>query len=1032
MIRVFAAACFFLLAAVALAQDPERSTLRVDETQTIEIPGATAAYAIDPNIADATVTRPGVVSVTGHAAGTTQVIAVTATGTKSYVVTVGAPQKAVVPAAVTRGGTIARAESRYSSSAGQFQNVFDVFRTDGDRRSQIHAMNVHYLRDTFGRPSRDAFPSVFYRVTTPGREMIFLDDQVDLSPLTIRSTQLRGLHLRQGPLELHGGYAASSLYEDLFLPADRRWVAGASYALGQGDLRWIPSVYGFFSEPEGTAARRGVVGTIAAEYQPSDALFTRGELGFGPAPAASVLARYDSPDAMLRARAWYKPEDFPTLALADIPGTHGELDWSGRASKRLTVDSYATFDRTNFAGFGQTVGVTNLALRYALTKELTALGGADASIVRRDGTSLRTIGIPAGLSFDLPSFGASATYRLLDTTNTARRGDTLRLAVRGTIGPLRLNAWAERQREAPTLELIFRSQPGLELALLRLGISVHTPEDLARVLRDNAALINLGFIEGVTVDLTPRRRQAGLDASLLTFGARDQIRLHAVYDRIEGVSRTLDSALATLTYSRRLFTATDLYASYTWWRTGTPGLTSTQTAYELGLRQRFDGVPRFLQRSSVIEGVVFLDPSMTGTRGADAQPLADITVALDAARTVRTDKTGRYVFRDVPPGPHRVAAQLPADAPAFFTTPSRAEVEGAAKVDFGLVWTPARIAGRVLSDANLGIAGVVVSAALENGKAFTATTDSDGGFALSTPPGAYKVTIAPESLPPGYTMVGEGERTAEAAPDRPQTVGFEVRALRSVAGTAPGATEVRIPEIGRTAATDAEGHFVFRSLPAGTFTLTARNGSTTITLPAEPTMLRDVTLGTAVATPRPTQVSAAAEPQPTPRPAPQPAPVPTTSTGGAWRVQVGAYRLAENAAEARARLQHLGYQPEVTRSGALQIVSVGPYASSEIAEREAAKLEAARIPAIVVGARAATPTTVANGGTYFVQVGAFREASNARQLTRRISALGQKVRTVLSRGLTLVSVGPFPTRRAASNASEQLRKAGFDTVVTAR
>ena len=32
-----------------------------------------------------------------------------------------------------------------------------------------------------------------------------------------------------------------------------------------------------------------------------------------------------------------------------------------------------------------------------------------------------------------------------------------------------------------------------ELALLRLGISVRTPEDVARALRDNAALIDLGF-----------------------------------------------------------------------------------------------------------------------------------------------------------------------------------------------------------------------------------------------------------------------------------------------------------------------------------------------------------------------------------------------------------------------------------------------------------------------------------------------------------------------------------------------------------
>ena len=63
------------------------------------------------------------------------------------------------------------------------------------------------------------------------------------------------------------------------------------------------------------------------------------------------------------------------------------------------------------------------------------------------------------------------------------------------------------------------------------------------------------------------------------------------------------------------------------------------------------------------------------------------------------------------------------------------------------------------------------------------------------------MTLAPESLPPGYTISGESTRTTEARPDRPQTVTFEVRALRSIAGSAPGAAEVRIDPLGRIART---------------------------------------------------------------------------------------------------------------------------------------------------------------------------------------------------------------------------------------
>src|ERR1019366_2082505 len=122
--------------------------------------------------------------------------------------------------------------------------------------------------------------------------------------------------------------------------------------------------------------------------------------------------------------------------------------------------------------------------------------------------------------------------------------------------------------------LIFREEPGLELALLRLGISVTSPEDLARVLQDNAVLINLGFIEGVTVNLTPLRRQAGIDVALDSPDMRTQLRLHAVTDRAEGVGAVRSSTIATLTYSRRLFEATDIFGSYSKWRTG---LLSRQT-----------------------------------------------------------------------------------------------------------------------------------------------------------------------------------------------------------------------------------------------------------------------------------------------------------------------------------------------------------------------------------------------------------------------------------------------------------------------
>jgi len=243
--------------------------------------------------------------------------------------------------------------------------------------------------------------------------------------------------------------------------------------------------------------------------------------------------------------------------------------------------------------------------------------------------------------------------------------------------------------------------------------------------------------------------------------------------------------------------------------------------------------------------------------------------------------------------------------------------------------------------------------------------------------------------------------------------------LRSILGTAPGATEVRIEQLGRTAATDPAGNFVFRSMPAGTFTLSAREGERTVsqivTLPAEPARLQNVVLRseTAVAA-LPAQVSAAPESE------------------GEWRLQVGAFRVPENVAIAKHQLEGLGYRPAVSRAGGLQLVTIGPFASREAAEREAARLNALKIESVVVSEQLAPLPPVTGKGAFVIQVGAFRDASNAQQLIRRLARLGRRAWASVSGGLTLVRVGPFLSRTEATATSHQLQRTGFDALVTNR
>lgn len=899
-----------LLAAVLflIAHDAQSSTVGIQEKVIIEIAGATAAYTTNPAIADAVVFGTGRISVTGHSAGTTQLMVITAAGTQSFLITVAAP----VTRAADRpeaGEPHARYDGRYSSGAGRIQNTVDVVTSSETRRSEFHVLHIHDLSP--GQRS-DSIASIFYRDTTPSRVLTLLDEMVDLSRTTISNTLLRGVHLRRGPLEVHAGYASSAMYDRFFLPAERRWAAGAGFGIDRGSTRWTPSVYAFFSQPAGTAARRGVVAAVTAEHRRGDTLFVRGEVGVSRSIAAAGELRHASPRSRFRAFLSVKPDGFPTLGLADIRGQHLELDGSHRATDRLSITSYGTFDRFNLAALPQKLGVASIGLRYAFSDRVALVGGLDGSSIDTPSTSIRTVGVPLSLSYEAPGLGLAASYRLLHNSKASRNGDALRLNAHAGRGRFAANAWAERQRQAPTLDLIFSAEPGLELALLRLGISARNPEDVARALRDNAALIDLGFITGVNVDLTPRRIQAGFNLGWLGSGQRsDHLRFLAVHARDEGIRMTRESEIATLTYSRRILTATDLYGSYSWYRTTVDGQQDSGTSIDAGVRQQFQGLPRFLRRAGTIEGYAFLDPEMRGERGEQTEALPNITITLDGDRTAQTDRMGAYAFDKVSPGEHRVVAQLPASPRAFFTTPSHAQTNGPARIDFGLIWAAARIDGQAVSDAGKGIAGLVVSAIAGNGVPITTTTDAEGRFDFAVPPGMIRVALTASSLPAGYSMTGQHEKLVTIEPDLPQSLTFEVQALRSVAGLVNGASEVRIESLDRTARVDAAGNFVFRSMPAGTFTITARSGgntlSTVVTLPAEPAMIRDVLLGARSPVLAPLEAAAPAVPK------------------GSHVVQAGAFRDDRNATKLLDRLQRRGEESFTVSIGALTFVYVGPF-----------------------------------------------------------------------------------------------------------
>jgi hypothetical protein len=495
-----------------------------------------------------------------------------------------------------------------------------------------------------------------------------------------------------------------------------------------------------------------------------------------------------------------------------------------------------------------------------------------------------------------------------------------------------VSAYADRQQNAPTLEVIFREQPDLALALSELGISATSPSDVARALRDNAALVELGFIEGITVDFAPMRTQLGFETAWLgASAARHQLRARMLHNIVEGVASRTATTIATVSYSRRITAATDIFAGYTYWRTERRGQEAIEQPYvEVGVRQRFDGVPSFGGGNGTISGVVFADEDLDGTSDGTGV-IAE--VELDGTQKQQTADDGRFMFRNVARGSHRVTARV-SQPEAYFTTPSRIEAQPGDEVAFGVATTPARVVGRVTNDAAQGIAGVRVL--LSRGtRQIIASTDSEGKFTAATAPGEWEISILTDSVPAGHSLTGTAARSVMLNRDQPQKIEWQLRALRSVSGSgAPPNAEIAIEPLGTRTRADAEGNFSIRSLPAGDLTLIAGNAKRTVSMGSGPSLV---------------QVDFKQE-----RPDPiVPGGIRTVVVGEerdvmhGYVVQIGAFRVRANAEATLKRARRSGVDAQLRTSGKLTIVGAGPYVSSEAAAKDAARLKAAGLEAVV-------------------------------------------------------------------------------------
>lgn len=934
MRRLIAAATLALSAFAAHAAELKPVELTSGTTTSLPMFGVTAAWSIVPSIADASVDE-GSVTIHGRSAGQTKVIAVTLAGQQTIDVTVKprVSREAAVAARANEGGSVA---TRYSTGARQLQNELALRSGSGGRTSTLQVQTVTNTGDQ-RTSDRIATPSVTYTTAKNGRALTLFDQAQSLSPLTLDNVTLRGVHVETRDWEIHGGVTALATFQSFLLPTERQLVVSGARHLRSAAGTFTPSLVVL---PRHDDVESKSVASLLYETPASlHGLDIAAELAWSDNLGGSLRAHRKSESSELDASFVHRPRAFGVAGPASQHGTFGDAAWHS-ALGPLTSDVRASVSRFDELHNQQRIDTASADLHVRLREEISASFGSSWSVIDTGALDVRSIVLHAGISYDSARAGATVIARYSRNSDDDRGGFGGRVSGRLTAGHFFASAYVDVQQQAPTLSLIYRDVPELEQALEELGIEATTPADIARALRENATLQQLGFIENVTVDLAPMRSQAGVE--LAWFGRSDmrrQLRVRIVRNRTEGVTADTQTTGASLTWSQRVNDRTDIFATLSRWETTRTGSRARiLPSFDLGIRHDFNGVSGLFDRGGTISGIVFADEELLG-EPTDAKGVAGAEVELDGRERQKTGADGRYAFRHVASGSHRVVVRTPELKDAYFTTPASADAARGEAVNFGVATSPAHVFGSVRCGAN-GVGGVRL-VLRRAARELTASTLSDGTFAFVATPGEWEIELKIESLPPGFLMDGAAVQTIMLDRKAPREVAFPLRANRSISGkvlTTSLPATITIRETGKTIHTAADGAYSLRGLPAGAVTLEAAAGNERwtreVTVPEGPAILRGIDFGTTLLA----ATSAA------------PRDVIVVGENGFF-VQLGAFRVEANAQEAVDRARANGADARIVASKDLMLVRIGPYASAPLAARTASRLQDAGLDAVVLRVR---------------------------------------------------------------------------------
>lgn len=808
-----------LIGVLALLAGPpagsaELLRLAARETRALPFPGAVAVFAVDPSTVEASQAN-GEVVLLGRRAGRTLVTVVLPERVETLSVMVDPPPPLLPTSSASREGPGGSFDIRHDTLTGRSAASLAANFANGERATRLRLEGLREAHAAEGERSF-ALPWASLAFESPGRSLVLLDDLVRQSPLTIAGAVLRGAHLRTGGLQVYGGVQADRPFGNLLLPGSGDRALGLTWNPPGPGFRLVPRVLWL---PDSPTRVPGVLAMGIEKGGPEDALQVRGELGWSGSPGASFDVNFRNARRQAWLQASHRPADFAALRLSHPAGDEAEGAWTERLGEHTTATVTASASRLALAGGHPAAASARAELRRQLSPAWSvsmAAGGGRYRGLEGDRVSRRTLSM--GAAYEQTDFGASALVRH-QQSSLGDGGFGMRLSSRLANGGWRGNAFIDAQRQAPTVPLMLQDRPDLARAVAELGLTSNDPEEVLRLLRDNAALLATRGVSLGALELDPLRLQAGLDLSWRGHSGSPEIGVRLLADNAPGLAGSRRQTIATLYASWRVTSQSEFGLSYSrtsWQRAGGAG--HGDSSLQVSWRTTFSALPVPGAGSRAISGVVLREDASAGTA---ATPAAGVEVVLDRSRRTVTDAEGRFSFERPGAGGHRLEAVLPAAPGVYFTTPSVLTLEPGGQGRFGLTFSAAVLTGVLRSDAGLPIAGATVR--LQGSRQASTTTDSSGAYRFAAPDGEAQVSVDPASLAPGYELGDLAPQGTRLARGKPATVDFVVRAQRTLQGVVPVVggelPVIELPQLRREVKPDAAGRFMLRGLPAGPLTL---------------------------------------------------------------------------------------------------------------------------------------------------------------------------------------------------------------------